>query len=377
VSATVLYLHHGAQLSGAERSLLLLLDALDRERFEPVVALPDDGPFARRLEESGIPVERIDLDPASWRRPVRLVADAVRLARTVRRTGARIVHANSFLAAKQAILTARSLGVPLVASVRDIVPFTRPTRLALLACDRVLCVSEATARNLVGESLPCPNHVRVVYNGVATWTPPAGFDAAAKRAELGLTPDGGPFVGMVSPLVAWKGQRVFLEAARLVRERTGRGTFLLAGDASFSDEGYVAELHRLASRPPLDERSVRWLGFRADVAELLASWDVVVCPSVEPDPLPRAVLEAMAAGRPVVASDCGGIPEAIAHGRSGLLVPPGDAGALADRLIELFERPDVGRELGAAARGVIEHTFGVDRHRAAVQAIYDELLETT
>ena len=370
----ILYLNHTATVSGAENSLLQLLAGLDRERFEPLVVLPESGRFERRLEDAGIATHIVSLavpnklDPwGSWR-------NLRRLRRIVRDERVALIHANSFHAVKYVAPLHALTRLPTVASVRDIVPFTRLTRRIVLSCDRVACVSHATARNLLGrDSDPAGGRVRVVYNGVDPGAPVGEVEREALRAELGLAGAPGPLVGMVAPLVPWKGQPVFLDAARRATATTGAGSYVLAGDATFSGPDYVETLRRLASVPELEGR-VHMVGFREDVPALLSLLDVVVCASVEPDPLPRAVLEAMAAARPVVGSRIGGIPEAIVHGETGLLVEPGRPDELADGLVALFGDEPLRRELGRAGARRVAERFTAARHCRAVEALYDELL---
>ncbi len=367
-TSTVLYVCHTAAVSGAEMSLLHLMKGLDPERYRPLAVVPEPGRFTELLASHGIPFRVVPMKMPSKVRPDRLLYNLRGLTRAMQRHETALVHANSFHALRLAYaLKARS--APMIVSVRDIIPFTRLTRRMILSADRVVCVSKATARHLLGGSERA--NVGVIYNGVDPDEFAADSATEPARVELGLGDLPRPLVGMIAPLVPWKGHTLLLDAARRASAASGKGGYLLVGDASyFSGQEFVRELEALAAAPELAGRVVM-PGFREDVARVLASLDIVVCPSLEPDPFPRAMLEAMAAGRAVVASDGGGIPEAIEDGVSGLLFPPGDAEALARALLTLFDDPGLVRRLGQAARRRVVERFGIARHCAAFQDLYD------
>ncbi len=372
----ILYVSHTAALSGAELSLLALMTSLERSRFEPVALVPEEGPFTARIAAAGIEMERAPLRPASVRSPASLVANARLLRAVIRTRGIGLLHANSFHAIKQDAPLRRLGGPPLVGHLRDIVPFTRLTRAAIRSCDRVVCVSGAAASNLTGGAAPGPgSRMRVIPNGVDVDLFRALPDRRSALSALGIEGHDGPTVGMAAPLVRWKGQALFLEAARAILRREPGTTFLIAGGDSFAEPGYVEELRAAAAAPPLEGR-VRLLGFVERIQDLLAGLDVVVCPSVEPDPLPRAVLEAMAAGRPVVAADSGGLPEMILDGETGLLVPPRDPEALARAVLVLLQDEEARRRMGRAASERAASHFSLREHAARVMDLYDELLRS-
>jgi glycosyltransferase involved in cell wall biosynthesis len=370
----ILFVNHTPALSGAELSLLSLIKALDGSKFAPMVVLPGSGPFLDRLASEKIPAFVLPLASGGMWRPGEILRNVRHLRSFVRAHGIRLIHANSFHAIKQVVPYTRPSRVPLVGSLRDIIPFTWLTRAAILACDRVVCVSEATALNLVpGSAGRRAPRVRVIHNGVD----PGAFRSLAGRREvlggLGLGGTCGPVVGMAAPLVRWKGQEIFLEAAAVVAGEFPDAVFLLAGGETFAEAGYVEGLRARAALPDLAGR-IHLLGFRDRIAELLSVMDVVVCPSVKPDPLPRAVLDAMAAARPVVASNLGGIPEAVMDGRTGFLVDAGDPSALATKIIDLLRDEGLRRKMGQAGAKAAADRFSIATHCARVSALYTELL---
>lgn len=347
---TVLYCSHSAVVSGAEISLLALLARLDRSRYFPVLSVPAVGDLEARARALGIETLRLTLRDPKPSRPRATLGSMRALAEARRRLGFDLVHANSFIAAQRSLPFALRSRVPLVASVRDIVDFPRGTGFSLGLCDRVVCVSLAT-RGHVRRFVPRWAHARIetVYNGVDVPWLSAPLSREQARARLGLPADAGQIFGVVAPLVRWKGQHVFLRAAATLAANLPRAAFVLAGDGRFADEEYLREIDALAASPALARRLHR-PEFVDDVPALFAALDVVVCPSIAPDPLPRASLEAMGAGRAVIASRHGGLPEAVVEGESGLLVEPGSIAGLRDAMLALGTNEARVEAMGRAGR---------------------------
>jgi glycosyltransferase involved in cell wall biosynthesis len=209
---------------------------------------------------------------------------------------------------------------------------------AVVACgnhlaERVVAVSRAAADSFV-EHGGRADKVHVVYAGMdpAPYLDPTPAEVAAARRALGA--GDGPLVGSFSRLSPWKGQHLLIEA--LVR-LPGVGA-LLSGAPLFGEEAYAASLHERARALGVADR-VRFLGQRDDVPLLMRCVDVVVHSPTAPEPFGRVVLEALLAGRPLVAARDGGTLEIVTDGENGLLFPPGDAAALADAVARLLADP--------------------------------------
>jgi glycosyltransferase involved in cell wall biosynthesis len=172
----------------------------------------------------------------------------------------------------------------------------------------------------------------------------------------------------------WKGQDVLVRALAEPPLRERRDVVaVVAGEPWKGEQRHLRELLELATALGVADR-VRHVGFREDVGEVYGAADVVAVPSKQPDPFPNAALEAAAAGCCVVAAAHGGLPEMLADGRTGLLVAPGDATALAVRLAALVDDPDRRRAIGAAAADDVRERFSTQRMLDGVQALYDRLL---
>ena len=383
----ILYLDHTARFSGAQGCLLGLLERLDRARFSPVLACPRDGPLVERAQALGVPVEELSLPTVTFRDgPVRVaqwllrsILLSQRLAALVKRRGIGLIHANSVRAGLAAALAARRTRTPLVWHVRDLLPGGLRSRvvrrLAALGADRVICISHAVAgRFATSEALR--RKTVVVYDGVdlRRFAPD---QAACRQAREALGPgDAYPVVAIVGQIIQWKGQREFVLAAARVAKAYPGARFLVVGEAVFRTHltrPYKEEVVRLAAELGLGDR-IRFTGFCDDVRPFIAAADILALASWE-EPLGVVQLEAMALGKPVVATNGGGVPEILEDGVTGLLVPPRYPEAMAHAIVALAADPDRLRRMGQAGRRRVESLFGLDSHARAVEEVYGEVLE--
>lgn len=379
--ARILYLHPTAGLSGATRSLLSLFEEIDRRRFEPLLLLPEEGDFARQAR--GIGVETLVL-PSMVRfeegyRPSRLprvLRSILALAKVVKRKGIRIVHSNSPRTAYLGGTAARLAGVGSVTHVRDIHmnPFSdrRKARFLGRLSDAVVAVSSATKGAVVSVTPSLEAKTRVVYNGIDA-KKMDDLPERDVRPELGIEDDT-PLIGSVGLLHPVKGPDILIRAAARLKRSFPSLKVLLVGDVLLKpDETYKRELAELARKEFIGD-IVIFTGFREDVFDLMRAMDVLVHPAVYPDPLPRTLLEAGALRRPIVATDVGGVPEIVDHGRSGLLVEPSNPEALADAVASLLGDRPKAAALAAEARRKVERTFSLKKHAENMMSLYGEVL---
>jgi glycosyltransferase involved in cell wall biosynthesis len=379
---TVLYLSLYPTLGGAEKALLHLLAALDRTRVRPIAVLPAEGPFLKALQAAGVEtvVEPFPTPPlyrlASPRVWAALRRASARLSRLVEERQVSLVHCGDLLAVLL-VLPALRRGVGLVYQVNYLGGRGRRWALRLVSSlERQVTVAWSHAQRdeiCRGRASPACSPV-VVYPGLLP-SDLQGGDGAAFRREIGVPPHA-PLVGMLSRFDAWKGHHVFLEAARQVLSVRKDTRFAVIGGALNADwlphvGRYEAEVREAARRLSLEEALV-FVPHREDVAGALAALDIVVCPSLG-EPFGMVVIEAMAAGRPIVASDSGGPAEILRHDDTGVLFPTGDPYALARALTTLLDAPPSGQRLGAAARDDVAARFHRDRYAADIQAVYDRL----
>jgi glycosyltransferase involved in cell wall biosynthesis len=375
-------------MGGAEESLLLLIEGLRPHGVEPVVALFGDGPFQERLASLGVAtthvipsrqilrVGRYGLPGAFAAVPLMVAgaSAALRLAAIARRVGADVIHTNGMKAHLLGGLAGRLGRVPCIWHLRDFPPAGWAGQVFDHAARRlpmmVLAVSDAVARAVRSGDRAAPRVV-TLHDPIDTRRFLPGRRSERIRQELGLGPDA-PLVSLIAHLTPWKGHELFLDIARAVLRVVGEARFVMVGGAVYETEGhagYARTLERRAEELGLLHR-VRFLGARRDIPEILAALDVLVhCPTA-PEPFGRVLGEAMAVGRPVVAARCGGIPEVVDDGVTGLLVEPGDTGAFASAVIRLLADPALRSRLGRAGRRRVEERFTVDAHVAGVLEAY-------
>jgi glycosyltransferase involved in cell wall biosynthesis len=180
-------------------------------------------------------------------------------------------------------------------------------------------------------------------------------------------------VGIVGRLAPWKGQHVFLEAASRVIAAGQDARFFIVGAPLFGEEAYEKELRQRARSGRIASR-VEFLGFQKEVPSVLRNLDILVHASTSPEPFGQVVIEGMAEGLPVIATDGGGVKEIITHGENGLLVPMGDAPALARELDGLLRDPAKARRLGRAAHAHVRRHFTAAQAARKIEKVYDEVL---
>lgn len=354
-----------------------LLEGLDRGRFDVRAAYPRGGGFADAFQRSAAALAAPDL-LRPWK-----VSAVLALARQMRRSRCEIVHSHLWSADVVAGLAAALAGVSVrIATVHgNYFELTDETGLARLRkrslsrvfrapyglFDRVIAVSHAVRQDLVsrpGVGIPVTK-IRVIPNGIDF----AKLDHVAAdvslRARLGLPPQG-PLVATIANFVTVKGHRWLIGAIPRVREEVPGVTFLFYGAGPGA-----GEVRRMVGAAGVERNVVRVDERAASALEALALSDIVVVPSLS-EGFGLVVLEALASGKPVIASAVGGIPEILDDGRTGLLVAPRDSSALAGAIVSLIRDPVRARALGEAGRARVRTRFGADRMVRAVEDLYVE-----
>jgi glycosyltransferase involved in cell wall biosynthesis len=372
----ILYIITSSGIGGAEVALWQLLRRLDRSRFEPtVVSLKTPGEIAARIRTLGIEVLSPGIgDETGAFAAIELFLEARRLPRLLGGRSFEIVHSLLFRANLLARLVAPRLGRPTLINAIRVTPeeegpwLRRVDRLSSRRVNRFLALSATLAKNLEARLTLPPGRVRAIANGVDLGEVDRALAAArpTARRQFGLHP---PEIAIVcvGRLHRQKGLVHLLGAfhALLQEQPTARLLLAGAGPDRAALSGTVEAL-RLG-------HFVRFLGTLADPWPLLAAADIFALPSLW-EGMPNALLEAMAAGLPAVATAVGAVPEMVVDGREALVVPPGDTGALTRALAELAASPARRREMGALARQRVEDAYRIEATVAQTERLYDELL---
>lgn len=393
----VLFFDHTAVWSGGEIALYHLIDALDPTRYIPVVVLCEEGPLAVKLRDRGIEVYLLPLNPSvtHTRREAigagyllrvkdiaRVIAYVVRFARFARQQRVEIIHTNSLKSDILGGLGGRLIGIPVIWHIRDRITaeyLSRPLATLFRFLSRylprhVVANSHSTYQTLLGEEkvpgfasalppeeLSSQSHYTVVHDGI----PLNSFEATPTSRSKP------PCIGIVGRLSPWKGQHIFLEAAHRIHQRFPDAQFQIIGAALFDESDYEAQLHEMCHENQLKEY-VKFMGFRNDVGECIRKLDILVHASTIGEPFGQVVIEGMIAGKPVVATQGGGIPEIITHDCSGILIPMNDSQALSEAVCRLLEAPDEAHIMGLRGRErVLEH-FLIEKTVHKIEALFDQ-----
>jgi glycosyltransferase involved in cell wall biosynthesis len=358
----ILFVSHTAEWTGPTNSLLLLLENL-RSRFDQSVLLPGEGLFAERLAEQGV---RFFSFPSlrKWKVPA--------MVRLIRQNRIDLVYGNNTgSACKNALIAAKIAGVPFIYHIRAMAGTEGWRKVRLLRfADATIAVSAACARSFsrfLGRRLPY-----VVHNGV-TLRPTSPDRAAARRrlSEVAGIPADATVMVAVGNVDRRKATEYSVRATvRIVREVPS--TFLLVIGRLDRDPEYVRRIRCLVRDLEL-EGHVRILDFRADVLDLLEGCDLLLH-TARDDPHPRVVIEAMAAGLPVVAFPIDGVAETVVDGETGYLAPAGNVTALAEAALQLVRDPALRAEFGKRARSRAAEHYSAQATAGKVGDIIDHTL---
>ena len=383
----VLYVNHTSQVSGAERSLLILLEGLDGA-VAATVACPE-GRLSDELRKLGVKTVPIQgthgsLRLSPWQTPLALVSlgrAAKRIRQAAEKADSDVIHANSIRAGISAGIASRLGGPPAVIHIRDRLPpgviSSLTFRLLAATAGAVVSNSRYTADGFVAVAPRAT--VRVLHNPVdVSRFDPDRLTYESARGRLGLEP-GQPVLGIVAQITPWKAQDDAIRIAAALRRSHPDLRLLIVGSAKFVSRAtrfdnlrYLRELEVLRSSLGVEE-NVIFLGEREDIPEILGALDILLMPSWE-EPFGRALIEAMAMRVPVVATRVGGPAEIITDGKDGVLLPPRRPALWAQVVGELLDQPDLREEMGARGRECVKSNFDLTRHVHDVLALYQEVV---
>jgi glycosyltransferase involved in cell wall biosynthesis len=365
---TILHTIETAGPGGAETVVLNLASGLDNSRFRSIALLPREDWLSEKLREQGVPTFFVDSEAwYDFRMPFGM-------ARLVRREKIDLIHSHlpgqNFYSCMVGLLTGRKT----IATYHGAIELSQSGRLrgaiqfgwVRRSADAVVVVCDHVGGMLRDTGFPAEKIVRI-HNGIS----PDRFQVAGDgrlRRELGLR-NGTKLVGTVANLRQSKGYEFFIEAARKVVDAAPDTRFVAVGDI---DPIIAKPLFASIKRLGLQDRFL-FLGFRTDVPEFLSELDVFVLPSVS-EGFPLVALEAMASARPIIVTRSGGPQEIIEDGKTGLLVPPADPDALAEKICELLGNPERAAVLARAARAKLVSTFTLERMIRDYERLYERLL---
>ena len=380
--SNILYLDSGSGIGGGQRSLLLLLQLLDRARFTPFVGCLGDSTFAAEVEKTAAKVIRLSLPTAHNKldkvkrftlgdlledfRQVRVILE---LHRAVKRHAIDLIHANSLSVALLGGVVARINRIPILMHKRYATSYGILDRLCEKLLHRVILVSEATRWDFA----PAEKQT-LIYNGVDL----DAFQASSAEIETfrkELFPDkpqSGALVGVVTRITPEKGIHVLVRAMQELKEKIDVQLLIVGGPYFEKDVEYMETLKQEAADLGVED-SVIFTGFLSDTRIVTSLLDIVLVPSIIPEACPRTIIEAMAVGKPVIATPLGGSKELVTP-ETGLLVPPEDASAVAEAITTLVSDQERLNAMRKAARSRAVELFSSEKNTALTEAVYAELL---
>lgn len=388
----ILVVHNNNDFYGAEKVLLELLSRLDRNRFVPIVVLPTDTRHINRLspELAKLNIECCFIPLGVLRRKYfklqklprfsfEVLAGVRQLVRLIRKRNITLVHTNTntILASP---LAARLTRVPHIWSIHELMVEPATVRSALhymipRFSTRVVTVSQAVREHMLKDAAKFAGRFTFVRGAIDVEPFLNGKGRARVRAEWGVRDDE-VLIGMAGRVTRWKGQSIFVQAAKLIAERHAKAKFAAVGGV-FDTEKFYMDRFRKEVRDAGLENKLTINDFRADMPDVFAAFDIFVLPSILPEPFGLVVIEAMASGKPVVATAPGGPSETVVDGETGFLVPPSDASAIARVLEVLLADHQKRISMGDAGRRRAREVFSLPRYVTEFEELYDAVLKET
>jgi len=380
-------------MGGVQFSTLYLLQALDRERWCPIVVCPEEGDLSRACREAGVEV-RVLPQPCLWSTSLRLgtkrlpnpaawAGDAWLIAKAARRLKKVLVECSPDLVVTKGLpshflggFATRQLGIPCVWHVQDFI--SERTfgiyRRAFAAAARILPTRIIVDGKAIADQLPqtLRSRISVVLNGVDTNVFRPGLDGTTLRRQFDI-PDDHLVIGHVGRMTPWKGQHYLIEAFAAVAADHPKATLLLVGSPVFDNDSYERRLLALVAQLRLRER-VKFAGYTHDMPGALAAMDVFAFTSVEKDTSPLALLSAMSSGLPIVAFDIAGTREVMASEDQFALVPVGNVAELAGALSHLLQDEPLRRALADASRQQALAELSLDEHTNRIEQVLRDAL---
>ncbi|MCH6234025.1 glycosyltransferase [Cognataquiflexum rubidum] len=366
----VLVIHSAADLYGASKNLVRSLVAFQKIDWNPITILPNEGPLVQEIKNLGLEV--IILDHGVIRRQnlslkgiialLRQLANSFKiLNRLMKERGVSLIYTNSNANVVGGLLS-RWTNTKHIWHVHEIINHPKWFKVALELYNRffgdmLLCVSQAVIDN---HPLTPKSKLNLLYNGIDTR--PFLKTASNLKQELGLK-ENVILIGMVARVSFWKGQKYFLDVASVLVKSNPNLHFIMVGDA-FTGYEYLYEENRAHLEKLGLKDHVTDLGFRTDITNILGGLDIFMLPSILPDPLPTTVLEAMAAGKPVVATSHGGAVEMVQSGETGYLVPWDNAEKAAASFQILIDSPEKRLVMGEKGAQRIKDHFSIEKYIA-------------
>jgi len=376
----IIHIHTLPVISGSGLNTYLTMRGMDRTAYEVELACAPGGKLIDLIRGQGMKV-RLFKNLVQPLHPLKDLLGLIDLTRFLRKKRYHIVHTHNSKAGFIGRLAAKWAGVPIIVhtvhgfAFHDREPawrqilFRNLERLASRWCDKMVFISQPLIDWALRDRITRREKIQKIYSGIELdhFKPVPDGEKKALKEAWGIREEA-PVVGMVSKLWEGKGHTILIQAFEGLKQEIPEAVLVIVG------EGYLRdELSDLVDRLGL-KGSVLFTGFQMDVRRIIAIFDVAVLPSFF-EGMGRVILEAMAMGKPVVASSVGGIPDLVHHGETGLLVTPGSVSELKSGLLTLIRNKALAKEMGKEGRKRISEEFSAGRMAQSIEKLYRELLQ--
>lgn len=383
---TILFLHAGAEMYGADKVMLDLIKKLDKRKYNPIVILPTNGILVDALKNENVNVEVMPY-PIMRRKyfnPKGLIQYGFgmlkytnKIAKIAKKYNVDLVHTNT-AATLEGSFVSRKLHIPQLWSIHEIIVnpkimYTVTSKLIAKYSSITITDSKAVKDHLNASGYFKKDSVSVIYNGVDSNRFKPENDCSYLYDEWNI-PKTARIIGMMGRVNSWKGQGDFLKATNIIMAKYPDVYTVFVGAAFEGEEWREKELADSIAQSPFKDRIIN-KGYRTDSEGIYKLYDVFVLPSTNPDPLPTVVLEAMATGKPIVGYKHGGVCEMVKDGYNGLLAEVRNPEDLAVKIESLLIDEDRRKEMGENSRKRLLEKFSIETYVQNYSAEYDKLIE--
>lgn len=382
----ILFLHTGAEMYGADKVLLDLIQRLDKKRYKSYVILPTEGVLVDELKKAGISVmimpypimRRKYFNPKGIiQYAFGLIKYSQRIVKFAKKYNIDIIHTNT-AATLEGSFVSKKLHIPQLWSIHEIIVSPKimykiTSRLIAKYSSITITDSRAVKAHLEASGYFRKGSVKVIYNGVDAnrFTPYTDCNYLYDEWKI---PHEAKIIGMMGRVNSWKGQGDFLKAANIVMEKYPDVYTVFIGSAFEGEEWREKELEKAINESPYKDRIIN-KGYRTDSEAIYKLYSIFVLPSINPDPLPTVVLEAMATGKSVIGYKHGGVCEMIKDGYNGLLAEVRNPVDLAKKIDSLLENDELRIQMGKNSRSRLLESFSIESYVQNYSDEYDRLIQ--
>ena len=346
-------------MGGGQWSLYYLIKHLDKRRFRPIVLCPEQGELAENMKRVGAKIVCLNVGRLRHLNPFVIK----RIVSILKENRIDLIHTDSSTETFYAGIAGKIARIPLIWHIRVSEREWFMDRVLSTFCARLILVAEAIQPRF--KWLEKRGKLSIVYNGIDLKTFDAFSDESSIRNTLNIRKST-VLLGCIGRIEKRKGQEYLIRAMKYIKH----ASLLLVGRGN---EEYVKRTREISKKLNVSDRVV-FAGHREDIPSVLKAIDILVFPTVSGEGFSRVILEAMAAGKPVVATAVGGNPEAVEDSITGYIVPPRDAPALTSKIKELIKNKEKRGKMGKAGRKRVEELFTIQRYVQGVQGVYREVL---